>query len=445
MSNYYLNPFVFILEREGQTYINTPIGYNFFLTKEQEHYLSNNDVYRMEWASELFSEEEWAELIKNKCIISDEVDVAKQDSRTKAFFTSLNLEEQYEEIKMKHVLILGAGAIGSYLAWGLVTAGVKQLTIVDYDEVEASNLNRQLLYKQSDIGKLKIDALKQHLLDIDPSCEVEIINQKIDSKCDVDRLIEAKQFDLLVKGVDTPAEISEWVFDSAEEHRLAYTSGATIGINLMYGPSFIPGYSGSYKNIYLEGKPFYSEMKTTLITGKGVSANFAIGTVSAKILQESLKILLGLNELLIYNNKIVLEQALTNQIREAKIRKRGRNSMVLLLSLILTVVSFAIPGTNYLVLFFISFLVMILYRKKPVNVFKYAFACGAVSGGAIGLNLLVSLIGTNLEKPLSIASNLGFTLFSIVSAICLNVVLFCFVSGIFLYGNNKMNNWKGRI
>lgn len=67
------------------------------------------------------------------------------------------------ELKDKNILIFGAGAIGTHISWGLVSMGIKNITIVDYDEIELSNLNRQLFYKITDVGKSKIEVLKKIL------------------------------------------------------------------------------------------------------------------------------------------------------------------------------------------------------------------------------------------------------------------------------------------
>lgn len=67
--------------------------------------------------------------------------------------------EQLLSLAQKRVLIIGVGGVGQHVATYLATNGVTNLTIVDYDKVELSNLNRQILLNELDLGKLKVDVV----------------------------------------------------------------------------------------------------------------------------------------------------------------------------------------------------------------------------------------------------------------------------------------------
>ncbi len=73
------------------------------------------------------------------------------------------------------VIILGVGGVGSWCAEGLVRSGIKHLTIVDSDRVCITNVNRQLMATTKTVGQVKVDALKEHLLEINPKAEIEAI------------------------------------------------------------------------------------------------------------------------------------------------------------------------------------------------------------------------------------------------------------------------------
>ena len=75
--------------------------------------------------------------------------------------------------------ILGAGGIGSNVALNLVRSGISNIKIVDFDRVDFSNLNRQF-YFYDQIGRLKVEALKENLIRIAPNVKIEIIDTKID-------------------------------------------------------------------------------------------------------------------------------------------------------------------------------------------------------------------------------------------------------------------------
>ncbi|TKB12348.1 sulfur carrier protein ThiS adenylyltransferase ThiF [Desulforhopalus sp. IMCC35007] len=77
------------------------------------------------------------------------------------------------------VAIAGVGGIGSNVAVHLVRSGIKRLTIADYDRVEISNLNRQFYFRDQ-VGKLKVEMLRENLLRIDSELDIEVIATPLD-------------------------------------------------------------------------------------------------------------------------------------------------------------------------------------------------------------------------------------------------------------------------
>ncbi|MBP5683829.1 MAG: tRNA threonylcarbamoyladenosine dehydratase [Bacilli bacterium] len=77
------------------------------------------------------------------------------------------------ELKDKSILIVGVGGVGGYVTESMVRAGIGHLTIVDFDTIDESNLNRQIIALHSNIGKKKVDAFKERILDINPNCKVD--------------------------------------------------------------------------------------------------------------------------------------------------------------------------------------------------------------------------------------------------------------------------------
>ncbi|WP_269616288.1 molybdopterin-synthase adenylyltransferase MoeB [Prochlorococcus marinus] len=86
-----------------------------------------------------------------------------------------------EKLKQSSVACIGTGGLGSPLLIYLAAAGVGRIGIVDFDVVEHSNLQRQIIHSTSSIGLLKTDSAKQHILKINPSCRVDLFNQKLSS------------------------------------------------------------------------------------------------------------------------------------------------------------------------------------------------------------------------------------------------------------------------
>lgn len=82
-------------------------------------------------------------------------------------------DEAMERLENIRVIVFGVGGVGSWCAESLVRSGVRKLTIVDSDRVCITNINRQLMANLSTVGKVKVEAMKEHLLLINPKAEIE--------------------------------------------------------------------------------------------------------------------------------------------------------------------------------------------------------------------------------------------------------------------------------
>lgn len=81
-------------------------------------------------------------------------------------------KEGVELLKKAHVAVFGVGGVGSYTAEALARSGVGRITLIDNDTVNITNLNRQLIALNSNVGELKVEVAKHRILDINPACEV---------------------------------------------------------------------------------------------------------------------------------------------------------------------------------------------------------------------------------------------------------------------------------
>lgn len=88
--------------------------------------------------------------------------------------------EGQQKLRDAHVLIIGLGGLGSPAALYLATAGVGQLTLVDDDEVEISNLQRQIIHRNQNIGEKKVASAKSNLLAINNEIDIVTINHRLD-------------------------------------------------------------------------------------------------------------------------------------------------------------------------------------------------------------------------------------------------------------------------
>jgi sulfur-carrier protein adenylyltransferase/sulfurtransferase len=104
-----------------------------------------------------------------------------------------------KKIKGTSVLCIGAGGLGSPIAMYLAAAGIGKLGIVDFDTVDYSNLQRQILHTDADIGRPKAQSAKETIAGINPNCEVVIHNTRITSENAFDLI---RPYDIVVDGTD---------------------------------------------------------------------------------------------------------------------------------------------------------------------------------------------------------------------------------------------------
>lgn len=125
-------------------------------------------------------------------------------------------KDRYEiqkKINEKTILLLGLGGGGSNILTLLSGLGPKKIIIVDYDKVEESNLGRQLLYREKDIGKLKTTVAANVIAEMNSHIEIEVHNKKILSPDDVLELIDG--VDLVICAIDEPPFIAQRIVNQA--------------------------------------------------------------------------------------------------------------------------------------------------------------------------------------------------------------------------------------
>lgn len=82
-----------------------------------------------------------------------------------------------ERVAQQRVIVFGCGGVGSWCIEGLVRSGIRHITIVDFDRVSISNINRQLMATQQTVGQVKVEAMRDHLLSINPDANITLRNE----------------------------------------------------------------------------------------------------------------------------------------------------------------------------------------------------------------------------------------------------------------------------
>ena len=111
-------------------------------------------------------------------------------------------EEKMERMANAHVLVVGLGGVGAYAAEMICRAGVGQMTIVDADTVQPSNINRQLPALHSTIGKEKAEILAERFRDINPNIKLNVLPVFLKDD-NIPELLDATKYDFIVDAIDT--------------------------------------------------------------------------------------------------------------------------------------------------------------------------------------------------------------------------------------------------
>jgi len=215
-----------------------------------------------------------------------------------------------EKLASSSVLCIGAGGLGSPLALYLAAAGVGRLGIVDFDVVDFSNLQRQILHSEAKVGKLKVESAKERVHEINSDIQIDTYNTRLTSENALDII---KKYDVVVDGTDNFAT-----------RYLVNDSCVLLGKPNVYGSIF--RFEGQvsvfdamrgpcYRCLYPEPPP--PGMVPSCAEGGvlGILPGI-IGTMQAA---EAIKLILGTGNPLI--GKLLFLDVMEMKIRELKLRK----------------------------------------------------------------------------------------------------------------------------
>ena len=109
-------------------------------------------------------------------------------------------QDGLDKLKNSNVIVFGVGGVGSFACEAIVRAGVGNITIVDFDDVDITNINRQIPALHSTVGKFKVDVMKERLLDINPDLNIKTVKKVYNAETSDEILIE--DYDYVVDAID---------------------------------------------------------------------------------------------------------------------------------------------------------------------------------------------------------------------------------------------------
>jgi tRNA A37 threonylcarbamoyladenosine dehydratase len=135
--------------------------------------------------------------------------------------------KKMNEIQSKKVIIFGIGGVGSWCAESLVRSGFADLTIVDSDRICVTNINRQLMATTKTVGEVKVDALKNRLLEINPKAQINAL-QMIYNRNTKD-FFEIEKYDYIIDGIDSLENKMLLILEAAQTDAVFFSSmGAAL-------------------------------------------------------------------------------------------------------------------------------------------------------------------------------------------------------------------------
>ncbi|MBX3045926.1 MAG: molybdopterin-synthase adenylyltransferase MoeB [Anaerolineales bacterium] len=215
-----------------------------------------------------------------------------------------------QKLRNASVLLIGTGGLGSPAAMYLAAAGVGRIGLVDYDVVDASNLQRQVIHGTAQLGTLKVESARQRILDINPTVQVDVHNVLFTS---ANALEIAQGYDLIIDGTD-----------NFPTRYLVNDVSVKLGIPNVYGSIF--RFDGQVSVFDAQHGPCYRCLfpeppPPGLVPScaEGGVLGVLPGIIGSLQASEGIKVLLGIGESLV--GRLLLFNALDMRIEFVKLRK----------------------------------------------------------------------------------------------------------------------------
>ena len=233
-------------------------------------------------------------------LLLDEIDVAGQ-----------------EKLLKSHVLVIGAGGLGSAAAPYLAAAGIGHITLIDHDDVELTNLQRQIMHAENCVGKSKVASGKEFLQRLNSSIQIETIQAKATSSL----------LDGLLPSVDVVLDCTDnfstrhLINAACVKHQIALVSGSALKFDGQVSV-FDPRNSKSpcYACIFSPDEQF----EEVSCASMGIFSPL-VGIIGAMQAAQALQVLIGFGESLV--GRMLLWNGLTTQIDEIRISRNTECSV----------------------------------------------------------------------------------------------------------------------
>ncbi|MEX2107176.1 MAG: TOMM precursor leader peptide-binding protein [Solirubrobacterales bacterium] len=212
----------------------------------------------------------------------------------------LTPSECQRRLREAKIAVLGVGGLGGWAAWALACCGVGEMWLIDGDRVEASNLNRQILYTEADIGLLKVEAATARLRAFNSAMRVTSTARRLESQVEIADFIAGA--DVVVDAADWPAhDIERWCNSACFEAGIPYITMSHFPPIARVGPLYVPGQTGCFacqETAYRREYPLFDvavEQRRAQPT-PAATLGPACGLIGGQVGMEVMHLLTGLSE-----------------------------------------------------------------------------------------------------------------------------------------------------
>ena len=139
-------------------------------------------------------------------------------------------DEAMAQVSQKRVILFGVGGVGSWCAEGLVRSGIRNLTIVDFDRVSITNVNRQLMATTATVGQVKVEAMKERLLAINPEAQINALQTLFSEENAGD--FDLDSYDYVIDAIDSLKDKASLILFACQSKAKLFSSmGAALKID----------------------------------------------------------------------------------------------------------------------------------------------------------------------------------------------------------------------
>lgn len=245
-------------------------------------------------------------LLKKHQDVSDQFD---RYSRHLQYYglSDIDPNEAQKKLSNLRITLVGVGGIGNWVGLNLVGLGIKKLKLIDPDTIEDSNLPRQVLFDEDDLGKFKVDIAERELKKRNRNLEVESIKQQVSSENILDLISDS---DFVVLSADKPFFlIQKWTNEACLKLGIPLLNVGYAGQEGVMGPLVVPGKSACLacnNNINTNKSYLQNKDKVDLFNSRFIAPSFVClnSLISSMASYEIVKFFLGFGELSSLDNMV---------------------------------------------------------------------------------------------------------------------------------------------